>query len=228
MFVDEATGETRIDVELTDEAVRLLGLQAARDTGRPVEEIISAPEWRAYLQQGEFEKLTDFDGMDAFPMWHGGRIYFISDLSGRLSLYVMDVGGSVPEPLLPPHIALQNPHHLNGEPYAVLPELGKILVMIDQDGDENYQAMFIPLTGGIPTPAFGERFAGCQVTCSEVDPARNLAVLTVDQRTVKLPSSSLFVIPYKTGAAGGFGVVCTVVHCMLLHSDALLATACTR
>ncbi len=117
------------------------------------------------------------------PRLAGERIYFISDLSGRLSLYVMDVGGSVPEPLLPPHIALQNPHHLNGEPYAVLPELGKILVMIDQDGDENYQAMFIPVTGGIPTPAFGERFAGCQVTCSEVDPARNLAVLTVDQRT---------------------------------------------
>jgi len=35
------------------------------------------------------------------------KIYFISNLSGQLSLYAMDYGGSVPEPLLPPNIALQ-------------------------------------------------------------------------------------------------------------------------
>ena len=35
------------------------------------------------------------------PQIAGGRITFISDLSGRLSLYAMDRGGSVPEPLLP-------------------------------------------------------------------------------------------------------------------------------
>ena len=36
------------------------------------------------------------------PQLVGDRIYFLSNLSGRLSLYVMDHGGSVPEPLLPP------------------------------------------------------------------------------------------------------------------------------
>ena len=35
------------------------------------------------------------------------------------------------------------------------PELEKILVMIDKDGDENYQPMVIPNTGGYPAPAFG-------------------------------------------------------------------------
>jgi hypothetical protein len=42
------------------------------------------------------------------------RIYFISNLSGALSLYAMDHGGSVPEPLLPPNIALQNPELVMG------------------------------------------------------------------------------------------------------------------
>ena len=41
-----------------------------------------------------------------FPQFAGERIYFISNLSGHLSLYVMDYGGSVPEPLLPPNVAL--------------------------------------------------------------------------------------------------------------------------
>ena len=43
----------------------------------------------------------------------------------------------ISEPLLPPHIALQNPELLGGYPFYVFPRLGKILVMIDRDGDEN-------------------------------------------------------------------------------------------
>ena len=44
-----------------------------------------------------------------FPQIVGDRIYFVSNLSGRLSLSGMYYGGSLPEPLLPPHIAMQNP-----------------------------------------------------------------------------------------------------------------------
>jgi len=116
------------------------------------------------------------------PQLVGERLYFVSDLSGRLSLYVMRVGGSVPEPLLPPQIALQSPHHLPGLFY-VLPKLGKILVMIDQDGDENYQPMFIPIEGGMPTPIFGDRFASQQVVCAKCDQERSLALFGIDPRT---------------------------------------------
>jgi len=70
------------------------------------------------------------------PQVVGDRLYFMSNMSGHLSLYVMSVGGSVPEPLLPPHIALQNPHLMSGASFVVFPELGKIVVMIDSDGDE--------------------------------------------------------------------------------------------
>ena len=48
------------------------------------------------------------------PQIVGDRIYFISNLSGRLSLYAMYYGGSVPEPLLLPHIAMQNPELIGG------------------------------------------------------------------------------------------------------------------
>jgi hypothetical protein len=43
------------------------------------------------------------------PQLTGGKLYFLSNLSGRLSLYAMDEQGGVPGPLLPPQLALQNP-----------------------------------------------------------------------------------------------------------------------
>jgi hypothetical protein len=48
------------------------------------------------------------------PQLVGDRPYFLSNLSGHNSLYSMKTGGSVPQPLLPPQIALQNPHLMEG------------------------------------------------------------------------------------------------------------------
>src|SRR5689334_8689475 len=83
------------------------------------------------------------------PQLLGQRLFFLSNLGqgGHLSLYAMDVGGSVPEPLLPARIALQNPELMEGEVFALFPKLGKILLILDQDGDEQYQPMLIPLEG---------------------------------------------------------------------------------
>jgi pimeloyl-ACP methyl ester carboxylesterase len=116
------------------------------------------------------------------PQLVGERIYFISNLSGRLSLYVMDHGGSVPEPLLPPEISLQNPHLVGGYPYYVFPKLDKVLVMIDQDGDENYQPMFIPINGGYPQPAFGDQFSNYRVHLGHCYPENNIAYLVAESR----------------------------------------------
>ena len=120
------------------------------------------------------------------PRLVGGRLYFLSNLSGRLSLYAMDEGGSIPEPLLPADIALQNPMLLGGEPYAVFPALGKILVMIDRDGDENYQPMLIPLDGGFPEPAFGDAFDGWRVHMPKYDAERNVVYLNAESRSESL------------------------------------------
>ncbi len=116
------------------------------------------------------------------PQLVGDRLYFVSDLSGRLSLYAMDRTGSVPEPLLPSDIALQNPSLIEGHLFVVFPHLARIMVLVDNNGDENYNPMFIPIDGGIPEPIFGDRFKGQQVKCSQADPEKNLAVFQVDPR----------------------------------------------
>lgn len=116
------------------------------------------------------------------PQLVGRRLYFLSNLGGALSLYAMDVGGSVPEPLLPPNLALQNPTLVLGWPFYVFPSLGKIVVMLDQDGDENYQPMAIPIDGGYPEPAFREPMQGYRVHFMKAYADKGLAYLNAEAR----------------------------------------------
>ncbi len=117
-----------------------------------------------------------------FPQFAAERIYFLSNLSGHLSLYAMNYGGSVPEPLLPPHIALQNPDLIGGYSFYAFPNIGKILVMIDRDGDENYQPMLIPTEGGFPEPAFDNFFAGYRVHLSLCDMDNDAVYFSAERR----------------------------------------------
>ena len=114
-----------------------------------------------------------------------GYLYFVSDLSGRLSLYRMLArqAGSVPEALLPPHIALQNPHLTDGIAFHVFPALGQLLVMLDQDGDENYQPMLVPMIGGFPAPAFGDQLAAYRVHAYLADIDHNIIYLLAESRS---------------------------------------------
>src|SRR5215831_14498566 len=125
------------------------------------------------------------------PKLLGDRIFFLSNLGqgGHLSLYAMDMDGSVPEPLLPARIAVQNPELIGGEVFKLFPKLGKILLMLDHDGDENYQPMLIPIEGGIPEPAFGDTFANYRMNCLETDPERNLAYLNGDAHGERMYTS---------------------------------------
>jgi pimeloyl-ACP methyl ester carboxylesterase len=147
------------------------------------------------------------------PVLVGDYVYFLSDFSGRISLYRMSKDGGIPEPLLPPDVALQNPHLIVGESFAVFPTLGKILVMIDNNGDENYQACTVPLEGGIPANVFGEKYVGHQLGCIKKDTensvvyfvhddrkTRNLEAIRLDLRTMK--TTSLGTSPYGNYAAG--------------------------
>ncbi len=123
------------------------------------------------------------------PQVVGDRIFFVSNLAGRLGLYVMDLGGSVPEPLLPRDIALQNPHLMEGPLFVVYPGLGKILVMIDRDGNEIYQPMFVPLDGGFPEPVFRDELDGRPAHCVDFDLDRSIAYLFVESRTEPVSTS---------------------------------------
>jgi pimeloyl-ACP methyl ester carboxylesterase len=123
------------------------------------------------------------------PQLVGEQLYFISNLSGQLSLYVMDYGGSVPEPLLPSHIALQNPELIGGYSFKVFPQLEKILVMIDRDGDENYQPMLVPLKGGFPQPAFGSQLDNTRVHLGHTDVETGQVYIGVESRQEAMAST---------------------------------------
>ncbi len=116
------------------------------------------------------------------PQLAGDRIYFISNLSGHLSLYAMYYGGSVPEPLLPPNLALQNPDLVGGYLFYVFPLIDKILVMLDNDGDENYQPMLIPINGGFPEPAFDGLLEKYRVHLTDCDIKKNIVYLNAERR----------------------------------------------
>ena len=117
-----------------------------------------------------------------YPQLVGETIYFLSNLSGHLSLYCMNYGGSVPEPLLPSNLSLQNPELMDGFSFRVFPNLGKILVMLDNNGDENYQPVLIPIEGGFPEPAFNNYFANYRVHLSLCDTNQDIVYLSAERR----------------------------------------------
>jgi hypothetical protein len=116
------------------------------------------------------------------PQLADGRIYFISNLSGHLSLYAMDEAGGMPEPLLPPQLALQNPELIGGLSFAVLPALDRIVLMIDSDGDENYEPYAIPLEGGFPEPLAPETFARRRSHLMDFDRETATAYIVAESR----------------------------------------------
>lgn len=159
------------------------------------------------------------------PQLAGERIYFLSNLSGHLSLYAMNRGGSVPEPLLPPHIALQNPHLMDGQSFLVFMKAGKIVVMIDRDGDENYQPMVIPLDGGFPEPAFGEAFDGYRVHLVEHDLDKNLLYFAAESRaesridTFRANLTTGAVEKLYSSAFGGYPMAVTTDHSQVVLAE---------
>jgi len=120
------------------------------------------------------------------PQLAGDTLYFASNLSGQLSLYSMPVEGAVPTPLLPPQIALQNPELLGGHLFHVLPDLGRILIVIDHDGDENYEPFTIPLQGGFPEPLAADTFAGRRSHLVDVDPHAHVAYFASESKQESL------------------------------------------
>lgn len=143
---------------------------------------------RATLQGRTADRIESLLSARLFlePQLVDDRLYFLSNLSGQLSLFVMDAGGSVPEPLLPPQIALQNPELIGGLSFFVLPELDRVLVMIDRDGDENYRPFTIPLGGGFPEPLAGDHFDGYRSHLVDVEPEGAIAYFAAESRAESL------------------------------------------
>jgi esterase/lipase len=151
------------------------------------------------------------------PKIVGDKSFFLSDFSGVLSLYSMDTKGSIPQPLLPGGQALVNPHLMDGHNFYVLPKLGKILVMMDKLGNENYQPMFIPIEGGIPEKGLGERYQNEKLACVECDVEKNIAYFDRDDR--KNPETECLRVNLKTGQVTSLGRSLYGNRCNGVNSD---------
>ncbi|MEX0850347.1 MAG: prolyl oligopeptidase family serine peptidase [Gaiellaceae bacterium] len=114
------------------------------------------------------------------PQLAEDRVYFISSLSGHLSLFAMDVAGGVPEPLVPPQLALQNPELIGGYSFYVVPAIGRIVVMIDRDGNEQYEPYVVPIDGGFPEPLAADAFERHRSHLVDVDPASSTAYFVAE------------------------------------------------
>jgi pimeloyl-ACP methyl ester carboxylesterase len=159
------------------------------------------------------------------PQLADGRIYFISNLSGHLSLHAMDEAGGVPEPLLPPQLALQNPELIGGLSFAVLPALDRIVVMLDSHGDENYEPYVVPLAGGFPEPLAAETFARHRSHLVDFDRETAIAYIAAESREESVTIA--YRVDLATGDAeelgrsmyGGFPAAWTPDHSRIVLGD---------
>ncbi|HUF01532.1 MAG TPA: prolyl oligopeptidase family serine peptidase [Gaiellaceae bacterium] len=186
-----------------------MAIVAADTAGRRADRIESLLSARLFLE----------------PQLVDDRITFVSNLSGHLSLYAMDASGGVPEPLLPPQIALQNPELVGGELFHVLAGLGRIVVLIDSDGDENYVPHAIPIDGGFPEPLAEETFAGGRSHLVQVDDATETAYFTVESReeasstAIRVDLTTGTAEPLWTSAYGAFVAAWTPDHSRVVLVD---------
>ena len=159
------------------------------------------------------------------PQLVDDRLYFVANLSGHLSLYVMGAEGGVPEPLLPPQLALQNPELVGGHLFHVVPRLERIVLMIDRDGDENYEPHVIPLEGGFPEPLSAEVFGGLRSHLTDVDDETQTAYFAAESREESLIASIR--VELASGAAetlfrSPYGAIVTAWspdHTRVVHAD---------
>jgi tricorn protease len=55
----------------------------------------TAPDiWVGDPKKADYKKVTEFDGSNAYPMWHLGRIYFLSDPGGTMNIWSIKPDGS--------------------------------------------------------------------------------------------------------------------------------------
>jgi dipeptidyl aminopeptidase/acylaminoacyl peptidase len=159
------------------------------------------------------------------PQLGDGRLYFISNLSGHLSLYAMDAAGGVPEPLLPPGLALQNPELVGGYPFFVVPSVDRIVVLIDHDGDENYRPFVVPLEGGFPEPLAEDTFGGRRSALIDVDLDAATAYFHAQSRdeammfALRVDLESGSVEELASSQYGAFAAAWTIDHSRVIFGD---------
>ncbi|MFY7953712.1 MAG: protease, partial [Armatimonadaceae bacterium] len=147
--------------------------------------------WLHHFATGQTTRLTDDPAQDIFPMWHGDRIYFVSEReeSHQANLYVMDVKD-------------RKPRRLTGfTEFAVkFPSLGDTGIVFENGGflyhldfkTENVARIPVEIHEDLAIGRGGFRDVGKETTTHEIAPD--------GARVVVGARGDVFTVPAKNGA----------------------------
>lgn len=131
------------------------------------------------------------------PELHNDKIFFVSNLSGFYGLYAMPFEGGFPQPLLPTDISLHDPTMMYGSKlFSSVPNINKIIIMLDDNGNENYQPYLIPVGGGIPEKLFAEDEAANKYLLTNLDKDLSIAYFIKENTFSK--NREIFQVNLKT------------------------------
>lgn len=55
----------------------------------------TAPDlWVGHPERNDFRNVTNFNGLDHFPMWHAGKLYYLCDRGGTANIWSMEADGT--------------------------------------------------------------------------------------------------------------------------------------
>ena len=95
--VDEAAaGLGRADLDIDPDSGRwaFTRTQRERRTWKRYRGGTATRIWVGDPNAADYRQVTRFAGMNAFPMWHDGRIYFLSDQGGTANIWSMQADGA--------------------------------------------------------------------------------------------------------------------------------------
>ncbi len=85
---------TRISPEPAGDRVAYTRLRRETSSWKRYKGGLAMDIWIGDLKKMEFRNITGYEGTDAFPMWVGERIYYLSDQSGRANIFSMNPDGT--------------------------------------------------------------------------------------------------------------------------------------
>jgi len=85
---------TRLDVDPASGRWAFNRTDRERATWKRYRGGTAADVWVGHPDRADYRRITDFAGPDEFPMWHAGRIYFLSDEGATANLWRCEPDGS--------------------------------------------------------------------------------------------------------------------------------------
>lgn len=145
--------------------------------------------WTYDLEAKRSDRLTEWEGSDNFPMWHGDSVYFTSDRESTMNLFVVDAAGGEPRRLT------------DFTEYDVLwPAMGPEAIVFMNGGwlyrfdlaGEGVEKIAITLTGDLPRTVPYWEDASDNIAAADISPDGKRAVFEA--------RGDLFTVPAKEGA----------------------------